>query len=179
VVVTAQIAHASYDLCATLHLRDLGASGTYTGVFWALGVVAEVLLMAQAGPVFARASARRLLVLGIAGATVRWALLASVTSLPVLLALQPLHALSFALVWLACLAHLKEHVAPHVAATAQGLFTTAVALGSVSGMLAWGPLYRARGGAVVFGAAALVSAVALALALAFARRRAPEPARAR
>jgi Na+/melibiose symporter-like transporter len=46
-----------------------------------------------------------------------------------------------------------------VLATAQSLLAAMVALGSVLGMLAWGPLYAAKGGASVFTAAAMVAAV--------------------
>lgn len=166
VTLLAQIGHASYDLCASLHLRDLGASGTETGVYWAIGVAAEVLLMFFAERLFARASPRTLLAIGVAGAAVRWLVLSRVERLSVALALQPLHALSFALVWLASLAIIKDECAPRVASTAQGAFTAALAVGSVIGMFAWGPLYEARGGHTVYLAASAVTAIAALLAAA-------------
>ncbi len=103
----AQIAHSSFDLCFTLHLRDLGASDALVGVAWAIGVLSEVALMAFSTSVFRRLTPPWLLVIAFSGAAARWVLIANVTSIPALLALQPLHALSFALMWIASLAHVK------------------------------------------------------------------------
>jgi PPP family 3-phenylpropionic acid transporter len=165
----AQAAHSSYDLCFSLHLRDLGAQDAWTGVAWAAGVVFEVALMAFAEPLLARFSAPSLLAFALAGAAVRWALLAAITSLPILFALQPLHALSFALWWIASLAYAKDRAPAHALATAQGLFSAAVAAGSVAGMLAWGALYRRSGGAFVFACSAAIALCAAISAFAWSR----------
>jgi PPP family 3-phenylpropionic acid transporter len=160
----AQVAHSGYDLCFSLHLRDLGATDGTTGAAWALGVVVEIAFMASASRLVARFSAPRLLVAALFGATVRWALLATVYSVPLLLLLQPLHALSFALWWIASLAYLDARAPAHAMATAQGLFTAAVAAGSVIGMVAWGTLYRRSAGSAVFGAATVIALLATLLA---------------
>ncbi len=169
----AQIAHAAYDLCFSLHLRDLGASDTLTGVAWATGVVFEIALMAFAERILARFSAPRLVAFAIAGAAVRWSILAVVRSVPALLALAPLHAVSFGLCWVASLAYVKARAPAHALATAQGLFSAAVAAGSVAGMVTWGAVYRRAGGGAVFAGAAAVSLGASILAAAWARRAAP------
>ena len=166
----AQIAHSSYDLCFTLHLRDLGASDGLVGIAWATGVLSEVAIMAGSGLIFRRFTPPWLLVAAFVGAALRWALIASVTSMPALLALQPLHALSFALMWLASLAYVKERAEAAALATAQGLFSAAVAAGSVLGMPLWGALYRRSGGSITFAAAAIVSVAAVSLAFVWARR---------
>jgi MFS transporter, PPP family, 3-phenylpropionic acid transporter len=170
VSLLAQTAHASYDLCFTLHLLDLGAGGALVGAAWAAGVVFEVALMAFSDRLLARSPAPRILALTLLGAAARWALIARVRSLPALLALQPLHAVSFALWWVASLRYVKDRAPARALATAQGLFMAATALGSVTGMLAWGPLYRRAGGGPTFGAAAIVAGVACALAVAWGRR---------
>lgn len=165
-----QLAHSSYDLCFTLHLRDLGASNALVGVSWAIGVFSEVALMAGATWIFRRFTPPWLLATAFCGAAVRWTLIASVSSIPALLALQPLHGLSFALMWLASLAYVKESAPSDALATAQGLFSAAVAAGSVLGMPLWGALYRGSGGSVTFGVAAFASAAAAGVALVWARR---------
>ena len=119
-----------------------------------------------------------LFALGVAVAALRWFLFGSITSVPWLLALQPLHALSFGVVWIAALAHLKQRSQGAVA-TAQGLFGSALSLGGVSGMLLWGPLYHRAGGAAVFRMCALVGCLALLTALFFvtaSRKRSVTPA---
>lgn len=166
----AQIAHSGYDLCFSLHLRDRGASDGLVGVAWALGVLSEVTLMAFSTAVFRRLTPPRLLVIAFSGAAARWVLIASVTSIPALLALQPLHALSFALMWLASMAYVKESAPRAALATAQGLFSASMAAGSVLGMPLWGALYRRSGGSVTFGTAAFASAAAAGVALVWARR---------
>jgi len=166
----AQSAHAGYDLCFSLHLHDLGADGAVTGVAWGIGVVFEITVMIFAESLVARFSAPWLLVLSLFGAAARWALIASVRSLPALLAIQPLHALSFALWWLASLAYVRGRAPAHALATGQGLFSAATAVGSVLGMLVWGTIYRRAGGASVFGAAAVVALAAAMVALSWSRR---------
>jgi PPP family 3-phenylpropionic acid transporter len=170
IALLAQVAHAGYDLCFSLHLRDLGASDGTTGAAWAAGVVFEVVLMRFAEPLAARFTPPRLLVLALFGAAGRWALIATVPSLPVLLLFQPLHAVSFALWWVASLAYVKARAPAHALAAAQGLYVAAVGAGSVVAMPAWGAVYRGAGGPAVFGAAAAVALVAAILASSWAAR---------
>ena len=77
---------------------------------------------------------------------------------------QPLHAVSFALVWLTALEHVRRTSSPETFGTAQGMFMAASAVGSVFGMLVWGPLYAARGGQSVFLWATALGAAAALLA---------------
>lgn len=164
-----QVAHAAYDLCFTLHLRDLGFAPGLVGVAWAIGVVGEIALMAGSARVLARAAPPTLLAVAFAGSSLRWALLGVVRSPLVLLALQPLHAVSFGLMWIASVTYVARRAEPHVVATAQGLFVASSAMGSVIGMLTWGKLYRHAGGSLTFGAASVTAALAFVLAIAYAR----------
>jgi len=157
--------HAGYNLIISLHLRDLGASTAMIGVAWAIATLAEVGLMAVSSHLLARFGAPTLLVAGTAVTAARWLLIGSVGSLPLLLALQPLHAISFGLIWVSALAFLKESAPAHVLATGQGLVTTAVAVGGGVGVMAWGPLYAQAGGAPVFHATAVLAGVACASAV--------------
>src|SRR5690606_25346425 len=135
-------AHSAYDLCLTLRLRALGASGGFVGTAWAVGTAAEIVLMATLAPYIERLGPARLVVVGAASGALRWTLLATVTSLPTLMLLQPLHALSFGLLWVSALAVLKERAAGSGLATAQGLFSASMATGSTLGMSVWGPSTR-------------------------------------
>jgi PPP family 3-phenylpropionic acid transporter len=161
----AQCGQAAYDLGFTLHLADLGVPRSAIGVAWAVGTAAEVVLMAVSAPMFRSFRASRLLVWALGGAAARWALLAWVRSPAVLFALQPLHAVSFALVWLAQVMYTARRFPAHSLATAQGLFATAVGLGSVVGMVLWGPVYLHAGGVFMFAGAAAFALSAAAFAL--------------
>jgi MFS transporter, PPP family, 3-phenylpropionic acid transporter len=158
-------AHSAYDLCVTLRLRALGASGSFIGTCWAVATAAEIVLMASIAPSLQRLGPARLLVVGIGAGALRWSLLATVTSLPLLLLLQPLHALSFGLTWVSALAVLKEQTGGTGLATAQGLFSASMATGATLGMAMWGNLYARGGGEAVFSTAALIACAATAAAL--------------
>ena len=159
-------AHVSYDLCFSMHLADIGASTPEVGLCWAVGVVAEILLMSAAHLLFVRFRIAKLLMCGLASSALRFVVIARTHSVPALLLLSPLHALTFGLYWVASLEYVRRRVPPHVLATAQSLLAAAVALGSVIGMLSWGPLYTASGGSSVFTAAAAVAAVGCLAAMA-------------
>lgn len=162
-------AHVSYDICFSLHLKALGVGASGAGAAWAIGVVAEVALMAFSGRLIARFSASHLLVAAFLGGAVRWALIASISSVPVLLALQPLHALSFAVFWVTSLDLVKRLAPRDVLATAQGLFNAAVGGGAVVFMFVWGALFEARGGPTTFACAAGVAVIAAIVASAIGR----------
>jgi PPP family 3-phenylpropionic acid transporter len=161
--------HSAYDLCLTLRLRALGASGGFVGTAWAVATAAEIVLMASIAPHLQRLGPARLLILGVAAGAVRWTVLATVTSLPLLLLLQPLHAFSFALMWVSAVAVLKEQAGPSGLATAQGLFSASMATGATLGMAVWGTVYARGGGEAVFTAAACIACLATAAAVALAR----------
>jgi PPP family 3-phenylpropionic acid transporter len=88
--------------------------------------------------------------------------------------LQPLHAVSFGLTWLAEVTYASRRFPAEVLATAQGLFATAMGLGSAAGMVLWGWAYQRAGGPFMFAGAACFAVCASALAVALDRRvRAP------
>jgi PPP family 3-phenylpropionic acid transporter len=165
-----ELAVSSYELCFSLHLGDLGASGAFIGVAWALGIVAEILVMAVAGRLLSRVGAPTLVVGSLALAAIRCALAATLRSLPAVTAVQLLHSPSVALFWIATVSHLKRRTSRETFATAQGLFSAITAAGSVAGMLVWGALYRRAGGGGTFGTAALVATAAALVASRWAAR---------
>jgi MFS transporter, PPP family, 3-phenylpropionic acid transporter len=165
-----QCGHVAYDMCFSIHLFDLGVPRPLIGVAWAIGTGAEVILMAWSAPAFRSHPAPRLLAIAFAVASMRWVLLSVLRSSAILLILQPLHAFSFGLVWLAAVSYTSERFPPQSLATAQGLVVTAVGAGSIVGMLLWGPVYARGGGAFVFAGAACFAALASAFAVALDRR---------
>ncbi len=165
-----QCGHVAYDMCFSLRLFDLGVPRPVIGAAWAIGTGAEVLLMAWSAPAFRSYPAPRLLAFALVGAAFRWILLSFVRWGPMLLLLQPLHALSFGLTWLASVSYTAQRFAARSLPTAQALLVTAVGAGSIVGMLIWGPVYAREGGAWVFGGAAAFALLASVFALALDRR---------
>jgi PPP family 3-phenylpropionic acid transporter len=160
VVVLGFGAHVCYDVCFSLHLGRLGMGARVVGLAWAVGTLAEVGLFAIAHRIFARFSSAKLLVASLSVGAMRWLFIAFVPVPALLLALQPLHALSFALLWVASIDLMARRVPPSALATARGIFTATVGVGSVAGMLAWGALFEAHGGSASFGCAAALAACA-------------------
>jgi PPP family 3-phenylpropionic acid transporter len=145
-----QAAHAGYDWCISLHLLDLGASGTQVGGAWALATAAEVVLMAYSGRLLAQRTVSFWLCLALAAGSARWLVLALTGDVHWVLLTQPLHALSFALRWV-CSLHIVRAISGLGAmGTAQGVFSGVFSLGSAAGMLASGALYDVGFGPLVF-----------------------------
>jgi PPP family 3-phenylpropionic acid transporter len=165
-----QCGQVAYDIGFSLHLADLGVTHPAIGAAWAIGVAAEVLLLASPVRAFRSQRVARWMAWALAGAAARWALIATIRSPALLFVLQPLHAISFGLVWLTQMAYASRRFPARSLATAQGLFATAIGLGSVVGMLLWGPVYSRAGGSIVFAGAAVFAVCASALAVALDRR---------
>jgi PPP family 3-phenylpropionic acid transporter len=164
-----QCGHVAYDLCFTIHLLALGMPRTTVGIAWAIGTGAEVVLMAGGTRIFSALSPASALAWGLAGASARWVLVAVVRSPLVLLLMQPLHAISFAVVWLALVRFASRRFPPQFLGTAQGTLSTSMGAGSVLGMVLWGTAFDAAGGSVVFAGAAFFCACATLCALSLRR----------
>jgi PPP family 3-phenylpropionic acid transporter len=160
-----QCGHVAYDLCFTIHLIALGMPRTTIGLTWAVGTGAEVVLLAVGQRMFRTLSPASVLTLGLAGASARWALIAAVHSPTAILLLQPLHAVSFAVVWLALIRFTSQRFPARWLGTAQGTLSTCMGAGSVFGMILWGAVLHRIGGSAVFAGAACFSACASLCAL--------------
>jgi PPP family 3-phenylpropionic acid transporter len=160
-----QCGHVAYDLCFSIRLFDLGVPHAMVGVAWAVGTACEVLMMAYAAPLFRAFLPASLLAFALGAASVRWVMIALVRSSAVLLALQPLHALSFGLAWLASISFVSRRFPSQSLASAQGFLSTTLGAGSVVGMVTWGAVYQHAGGRAVFMGAACFSACACAFAI--------------
>lgn len=156
----------AYDMCATLRLRELAASGTQIGLFWAIGTLSEVVLLFFSGDWLKQVGAGKLLAAACSVSVLRWLALATLTDVSWVLALQPLHAISFGLMWVSAMGVLKRETGQRGGATAQGLFASSVALGGTVGMSVWGSMYEAWGSWYVF----VISAGVMALAVVSASR---------
>jgi PPP family 3-phenylpropionic acid transporter len=166
-----QAAHAGYDWCISLHLLDLGASGTQVGSAWALATAAEVVLMAFSGRLLAQRTLGFWLCLALAVGSARWLVLSLTHDVFWVLMTQPLHALSFALRWVCSLHAVREISGTGAMGTAQGVFAGVFSLGSAAGMLASGALYDLGLGPLVFAFSTGLGVCAVASCLPLIRQR--------
>jgi len=159
-----QASHAVYYGFATLAWQADGLDGRLIGALWALGVLAEIALFAVSARLPAMAPTF-LLLLGAAGALLRWTAMAFGPPAAALPALQCLHALSFAATHLGALSFIARTVPVQLGATAQGYLAIAVGLAMAGGMALSGVLYARYGSfayAAMAGAALLGGGCALA-----------------
>jgi PPP family 3-phenylpropionic acid transporter len=140
-----QSSHAVYYGFSALEWRGNGLDGTAIAALWGLGVIAEIVLFAVSGRLPPFFQPITLLMIGAAGATLRWSAMAFNPPDIVLPFLQVLHAASFGATHLGALGFVTRH-APHgQSATAQGYLSIAqgVVFAAMTGMSGW--LYGAFG----------------------------------
>jgi PPP family 3-phenylpropionic acid transporter len=157
-----QSSHAVYYGFSTIAWKAAGFDGVSIGALWALGVAAEILLFALSGRLPARFGPIPLLMLGGAGAVIRWAGLAFDPIGWTLPLLQLLHALSFGATHLGAVAFVA-HVAPEGrSATAQGYFSVMQGITLSASMLLAGLAFEAVGVAS-YGAMAAIALMGTAI----------------
>lgn len=168
-VALAQAACAGYDGCFSLYLGRLGFGPRFVGLAWAVGVVAEAALLAASRTILGRFGAERVFTFAIATAAARWLVLGRVTSPWLLLALQPLHGVTFGLFYVSAVTLMRDRAGADAPTAGQGLLAASFGAGSVAGMALAGRLFEARGGPALFATSSVVAAVGAACAFAYAR----------
>ncbi len=167
----AQASHAAYYAFSTLRWRAAGHSETVIGALWAEGVIAEIVLFAFGPAVLRRFSPPTLVALAGAAGVVRWTATAASEALPMLIAVQALHAFTFGAAHLGAIHFIARHVSPSLSATAQSYYSaTVMGLGIGVAVFAVGPLYSASPSGA-FLSMAVLSALAIVPALRLARPR--------
>ena len=104
-----QASHSTYYAFYSIYMEDIGYSSTAIGELWALGVVAEVVLFLFMHRLLPRWGARRVLIVSLAIAVVRWILVGlTPDNLPLVLLAQLMHAATFGTFHAAAI-HLIHH----------------------------------------------------------------------
>jgi PPP family 3-phenylpropionic acid transporter len=164
-MLLSEAAAATYDGAFSLHLARLGYPHAFIGLAWAIGVASEVGVLWLSPMLFRRFPPGRLFALSIAVAAARWAALATVVSPAAILALAPLHGITFGL-WYASAVQVVQVHGRAVPTGAQGLLAAAYSMGAVLGVGLSGDLLERGGGRLLFGAAAGAAALGVLLAAA-------------
>lgn len=165
-----QGSHALFYGFSTLEWRAAGLDGSTIGFLWALGVLAEIVLFALSGRLPRFIGPPALLVIGAAGAVLRWSAMAFEPPVAMLWVLQVLHAASFGATHLGTMGFLARAVPRGRAATAQGLISTLSGLVMATATGVSGLIYAAAG-SLAYLVMAGMAAGGLAGALYVLRRR--------
>jgi PPP family 3-phenylpropionic acid transporter len=151
-----QASHGVYYGFATLHWQAAGLSAGVIGALWAEGVVAEIILFAFSARLLRRFGPIGLLWVAAMAGLIRWCILGTTEALPLLIAVQGLHAFTFGATHIAAMHFIAASVPASYGATAQSLYSsTAQGCIMAASMLASGWLYGHFGGSAFFAMAAI------------------------
>lgn len=154
-----QASHGPYYVFYTISLDGQGYSGGATGLLWAIGVIAEVLLFIVMHRLLKRYSLRTILLTSLSLTTLRWLLIAYGSShLGLLLFAQLLHAASFGANHAVAIHLLHRYFKGRNQLKGQALYSgVSFGLGGVVGSLYSGYLWDIGGAEIIYLIAALIS----------------------
>ena len=121
-----QISHSVLYGFGTLHWRDLGHNETTIGLFWSIGVFAEIVLFSFAGKYKDRIGPIALLTSAALASTARWLLLAVLENEIALFVTQILHCFTFGAAHLGAMTFLSRTIPNNIFTTGQGIYYTLV-----------------------------------------------------
>lgn len=160
-----QAAHALFYTFGVVHWRSLGLSSAWIGSLWAISIAVEMLLFAGSAALIRKFGVWNLVALGAAASVVRWTAMAFNPSLPWLVLLQLLHAVTYAGTHIGAMHFIRDNVPEAQAGMAQAInvtLTTGLMMG-LAQVLA-GQTYDRYGGLSYLGMAA-VAGFGLSIAL--------------
>ncbi len=160
-----QVAHGIYYGFYSLQLEAAGYAPATIGLFWALSVVAEVVLFVAMRGLLTRWNLRQILLVSLGMTVLRWLLIGHFSGwLAVLLLAQCLHALSFGACHAVSVEYLRRFFPRGLLGQGQALYSAAsFGAGGALGALLGGLLWR-EAGALAFDVAALATLAALLVA---------------
>ncbi len=126
--------HAALYGFSAIHWKSIGYSNTEITLLWVVGVISEIIMFSLSNRLIARFGAMPMIIAAGIGGVIRWTLIGFGTSVPALVAGQVLHALTFALLYMALIAYMTKRVPPAISASAQGLYDS-LSMGVFFGVL--------------------------------------------
>lgn len=162
-----QISFGPYYTFFSIFLESAGYSASLIGVFWAIGVIAEVILFWQFGRIMHLMSWRTWIAVSLIVTGIRWALTGYLLhSVWTLILLQTLHAFSFAAMHAVSMRYIQSLFNGSLQARGQALYSSvSFGLGGAIGAFASGLLWESLGGTLVFLLAGIVSMLAAVIAI--------------
>lgn len=167
-----QASHAVYYGFSSLDWKAAGLDGSAVGALWSMGVIAEITLFALSGRMPPWMGPTALLMIGAAGAVLRWGAMALDPPTSALPVLQCLHGLSFGATHLGAIGFVAQAAPPGRAATAQGSLAVVLGGAMALSMGLSGVLYEAFGGRAYAGMALIAAAGGIFAVIAWRQRRA-------
>ncbi len=154
-VALIQGSHAAYYGFSAIYWQASGISAEVIGYLWSLGVAAEVAIFALSKRLFAGWSIRSLFIMAAFGVILRWGMTAMSTAMWVLVLVQLLHGVTFAVAHIAAIQYIQR-AAENKVVVLQALYN-AIPLGGFIALMTIlsGRLYESWGGNVFWLMAAM------------------------
>jgi len=170
--VLLQVAHAPYYVFYSIYLKHYHYSATVTGLLWALGVLAEIVLFVYMRRLLKRFSLRTVLLLSLALATGRWLMIGWCPDyLGVLIFAQLLHAATFGGAHVAAIHLVHRYFGDQHQGKGQALYSSlSFGLGGMLGSLYSGYYWESLGSRFVYTMAALCCGMAFVIAYSWVGR---------
>jgi PPP family 3-phenylpropionic acid transporter len=159
-----QGSHAAYYTFASITWQDAGLDGMTIAALWSLGVIAEIVVFALS-PRFS-GSPVVLVMIGAAGAALRWMITAQEPPIAVLAVVQLMHGLSYGMTHIGTIGLLVRSVPHHVLASAQGYLVASIGVVTTITMVLSGLIYAQVGQGVYYLMAAMAGAGLLLIGVA-------------
>lgn len=167
-----QASHGAYYGFYSLYLQNLDYDALTIGMLWALGVMAEIVLMWGWSGALGRAAPGPVVASCLLLAALRWWGIGASQSLMALALLQLLHAATFAAFHVHAVAWVGRWAPKRSRASAQGWYSAAgFGLGTTLGVMACGWIIEHAGFPAAFFACAFLAAVGSIIALGLPRQR--------
>lgn len=157
-----QASHAMLYGFGTIYWHDIGFSGSFIGILWAAGVVAEIILFQFSTKLLKWITPIQFILIGAVGAIIRWSIFPFVDEQSASFTLQIMHGISFGAVHIGTMHFIMRLVPEDRIGSGQGV-------GFVLGGLTMGLLLLASGSlydvfyANAFFAMALVGMIAIVI----------------
>ncbi len=152
--------HALHDGFTMIRWHNAGLSPKVSSFLWSLTVASEVVIFFVFGePLLNRFGPRTACLISLSAALLRWCAMAMTTSVSILIPIQLLHGLTFALLHLTCMRLIVRAIPEELAGTAQGVYSTlGPGIASVTLTILSGFLYAHFGPAAFWFMAGLAAA---------------------
>jgi len=152
------VSHGTYYGFFSIHLENLGFSGSFIGMAWALASVAEIVVMINSERILKRFSYENILIFSFIVAVIRWSMLYYATSAFLILFSQLLHAATYGAFHLASILYMDK-LAPKDAKTLGQTVNNAVTygFGIMAGFLFNGYYFEIVGAPVLFMISAILA----------------------
>ncbi|MEM6998397.1 MAG: MFS transporter [Pseudomonadota bacterium] len=156
-----QAGHGPYYTFFSIYLEEHNYSNSFIGSAWALGVMAEVLIYVFMHRIIGRFGLRKLMILVLLLATVRWLLIAwFVESVAILLFAQCLHAATFGIYHAVAIQYIHREFKGEHQGRGQALYSSiSFGAGLALGSLISGFLWESVGSMQTFIFAGILSAI--------------------